>query len=131
MFVNLAVKDLTRSIEFFTELGFEFNPQLSDEQGTCMIINKDSSVMLLTRGLFQIFTTKQICDSGKCTEVAVSLSVESREKVDKMVNKAIEAGGLEAAEKQDPEWMYGRSFEDLDGHVWAIFYMGESAVESE
>ena len=131
MFVNLPVKDLDRSTEFFTKLGFEFNPQLSDEKGSCIIINKESFVMLLTESFFRIFTAKHICDSKNCTGVAVSISTESREKVDELVNKAIEAGGFEAAEPQDHEWMYGRSFEDPDGHIWAIFHMDESTVSEE
>ncbi|WP_445475654.1 VOC family protein [Methanococcoides methylutens] len=131
IFVNLPVKDLNRSIEFFTKLGFEFDPQNTDEKGTSMIVNKDSFVMLLTEDFFKIFTTKQICDSKKSTEVAISLSVESREKVDELLNKAREAGGSEEIEPQDNEWMYGRSFEDLDGHIWAIFYMDESAISKD
>ncbi|WP_406661713.1 VOC family protein [Methanolobus sp. ZRKC3] len=125
IFVNLPVKDLNKSIEFFTKLSFEFDPQLSDEKGTCMIMDKDSFVMLLTESFFHMFTTKQICDSKKCTEMAVSLSAESREEVDELIDKAKEAGGLEG-ETQDYGWMYGRSFEDLDGHIWAIFHMDES-----
>ena len=78
MFVNLPVKDLNRSIEFFTKLGFEFDPQLSDDKGTGMIVNKDSFVMLITESLFKLFTAKHICDSKKCTQVTVSLSAEIR-----------------------------------------------------
>ncbi|NPE30542.1 glyoxalase/bleomycin resistance/extradiol dioxygenase family protein [Methanococcoides sp. SA1] len=131
MFVNLPVKDLNRSIEFFTKLDFEFNPQLSDEKGTCMIVNKESFVMLLTESFFKMFTTKQISDAKKSTEMAISLSAESRDKVDEMVIKAIEAGGLEEGEPQDYGWMYGRGFEDLDGHIWAIFHMDESAISKD
>ncbi|WP_340818236.1 VOC family protein [Methanolobus sp. WCC4] len=123
MFVNLPVKYLNRSVEFFTRLGFEFNPQLSDEKGSCMIVSDDSFVMLVTEELFHLFTSKQTCDPHKCAGVAISLSSESREKVDELIRKAIEAGGSEAAEIQDNEWMYGRSFEDLDGHIWAIFHV--------
>lgn len=123
MFVNFSVKDLNISIDFFTKLGFEFNPQLSDENGACMIVNENSFVMFLTESLFHLFTTKQVCDSGKNTEVAISLSAESREKVDEIMDKAIEAGGLEAADPQDNEWMYGRSFSDPDGHIWALFHI--------
>lgn len=127
LFVNLPVKDLNRSIDFFTKLGFEFDPKLSDDNGTCMIVNKDSFVMLITEDLFQLFTTKPICDSKKCSQMAISLSAQSREKVDELVNKALKAGGLEASEPQDHEWMYGRSFNDLDGHIWAILHMNENA----
>lgn len=131
IFVNLPVKDLDRSIEFFTKLGFEFDPQNTDEKGSSMIVNKDSFVMLLTESFFKIFTTKQISDATKSKEVAISLPVESREKVDELLNKAIEAGALEEIEPQDLGWMYGRSFEDLDGHIWAIFHMDESAITKD
>lgn len=131
IFVNLPVKDLNRSIEFFTRLGFEFNPAITDDKGAGMIVNENCFVMLVTEDLFRLFTVKQICDSKKCTEVAISLSAETREKVDNMINKAIEAGGSKAAEPQDNEWIYGRSFEDLDGHIWAIFHMDESVAGSD
>jgi uncharacterized protein len=123
IFVNLPVKDLNKTIEFFTKLGFKFNPQFTDKNATCMIVGEDIFVMLLVEKFFQTFTKKEICDTSKNTEVIVALSVESRERVDKMINKAIEAGGRESRELQDHEWMYGRSFEDINGHLWEIIYM--------
>jgi hypothetical protein len=128
IFVNLPVKDLNRSVEFFTKLGFKFNPQFTDENATCMIVGEDIFVMLLVEKFFKTFTKKEISDATKNTEVIVALSADSREKVDEMINKVIEAGGIEPKEPQDHGWMYGRSFQDIDGHLWEIFYMDSSAV---
>jgi uncharacterized protein len=130
IFVNLPVKDLNRTIEFFTKLGFNFNPQFTDENATCMIIGEDIFVMLLVEKFFKTFTKKEICDTSKNTEVIVALSAEGREKVDQMINKAIEAGGREFREPQDHGWMYERSFEDIDGHLWEIVYMDENALKN-
>ncbi|HET6807434.1 MAG TPA: VOC family protein [Nitrososphaera sp.] len=131
IFVNLPVKDLNKTIEFFTKLGFTFNPQFTDENATCMIVGEDIFVMLLVEKFFKIFTKKEICDTIKDTEVIIALSAESREKVDQMINKVIEAGGRESREPQDHGWMYGRSFQDINGHLWEIIYMDESAVKKE
>ena len=128
IFVNLPGKDLNRSVEFFTKLGFKFNPQFTDEKATCMIVGEDIFVMLLVEKFFKTFTKKEISDATKNTEVIVALSADSREKVDEMINKVIEAGGIEPKEPQDHGWMYGRSFQDIDGHLWEIFYMDSSAV---
>jgi uncharacterized protein len=129
IFVNLPVNDLNKTIEFFTKLGFKFNPQFTDENATCMIVGEDIFVMFLVEKFFKTFTKKEICDTSKNTEVIVALSVEGREKVDQTINKAIEAGGRESREPQDHGWMYGRSFEDINGHIWEIIYMDESALK--
>ncbi len=129
IFVNLPVQDLHKTIEFFTKLGFTFNPQFTDENATCMIVGEDIYVMLLVEKFFKSFTKKEICDATKDTEVILALSTESREKVDQMVNKAIEAGGRESRAPQDYGWMYGRAFQDIDGHLWEIIYMDESAIK--
>ena len=131
IFVNLPVKDLNKTVEFFTKLGFKFNPQFTDENATCMIVGEDIFVMLLVEKFFKTFTKKEICDTSKDTEVIVALSVESREKVDQMINKALESGGKESREPQDHGWMYGRSFEDINKHLWEIIYMDESAVKND
>jgi uncharacterized protein len=131
IFVNLPAKDLNKTIEFFTKLGFKFNPQFTDENATCMIVGEDIFVMLLVEKFFKTFTKKEICDTSKNIEVIVALSVEGREKVDQMINKAIEAGGTESREPQDHGWMYGRSFEDINGHIWEIIYMDESALKND
>jgi hypothetical protein len=129
IFVNLPIKDLNKSVTFFTKLGFSFDPQFTDENATCMIIGEDIFIMLLVEKFFKSFTKKDVCDTSKNTEAIVALSVESREKVDQMIEKAIEAGGSEPREKQDHGWMYGRSFEDTDGHLWEVFFMEESAIK--
>lgn len=130
IFVNLPVKDLDKTIEFFTKLDFKFNPQFTDENATCMIVGEDIFVMLLVEKFFKTFTKKEICDTTKNTEMIVAVSSESRQKVDHMINTAIESGGKESREIQDHGWMYGRSFEDINGHLWEIIYMDENAVKN-
>jgi uncharacterized protein len=130
IFVNLPVKDLNKTVEFFTKLGFEFNPQFTDENATCMIVNKDIFIMLLVEKFFKTFTKKEICDTTKDTEMIIALSTESREKVDRMINDVIEAGGKESRKPQDHGWMYGRSFQDINGHLWEIIYMDEKALKN-
>lgn len=129
IFVNLPVKDLGKTIEFFKKLGFEFNPQFTDENATCMIVDENIFVMLLVEKFFKTFTQKEICDTTKNIEVITALSTESREKVDKMLDNVIKAGGKESRKPQDHGWMYGRSFEDLDGHIWEMIYMDEKALK--
>jgi predicted lactoylglutathione lyase len=131
IFVNLPVKDLNKTVEFFTKLGFTFNPQFTDENATCMIVGKDIFVMLLVEKFFKTFTKKEISDTTKNTEAIVALSAQSREEVDQMMEKVLDAGGREARDPQDHGWMYGRSFEDINGHLWEIFYMDESAMKKE
>jgi predicted lactoylglutathione lyase len=131
IFVNLPVRDLNKTVEFFTKLGFKFNPQFSNENATCMIVAEDIFVMLLIEKFFKTFTKKEISDTTQNTEVILALSAESREKVDKMINKALEAGGRESRELQDHGWMYGRSFEDINGHLWEIIYMDENTLKDD
>jgi predicted lactoylglutathione lyase len=128
IFLNLAVKDLKKSIDFFTTLGFSFNPQFTDEHATCMIIGDNIFVMLVTEQRFKDFTKKEICNAHKNTEVLIAIDVDSREKVDEMVKTAVDAGGSIYMDLQDHGWMYGHGFADLDGHQWEIFYMDESAI---
>jgi predicted lactoylglutathione lyase len=130
IFVNLPVTQLKKSIDFFTALGFTFNPQFTDETATCMIVGEDIFVMLLTRDKFKTFTPKEICDATKNTEVLVCLSHESREQVNDMVRKAIGAGGTTYNEPQDHGFMYAHGFQDLDGHIWELIYMEPSAVKT-
>lgn len=131
IFVNLPVQDLKKSIDFFTKLGFSFNPQFTDETATCMIVSEDIFVMLLTHAKFKSFTPKPICDATKSTEVLVCLSCESRDKVDDMVRKALAAGGTTYSQPQDHGFMYAHGFQDLDGHIWELVYMEPSAVEKQ
>ncbi|MDP1665608.1 MAG: VOC family protein [Methylobacter sp.] len=128
IFVNLPVKNLNTSVQFFTQLGFTFNPQFTDETATCMIVAEDIFVMLLTEAKFKTFTPKEICDATNCTEVLVCLTSGSREKVDEMVSKAVAAGGTLYNEPQDHGFMYGHGFQDLDGHIWEIIFMEPNAT---
>ena len=128
IFVNLPVKNLNKSIEFFTRLGFTFNPQFTDENATCMIVDENIFVMLLVDKYFKTFMPKEICDTSKSAEVLVALSFDSRAEVDAMVAKAIAAGGSTYKEPNDMGFMYQHGFQDLDGHLWEVFFMEESAV---
>jgi uncharacterized protein len=127
LFVNLAVRDLPRSVDFFTELGFTFNPNFTDETATCMIVSEEAFVMLLVANRFADFTKKQICDNSTHTEALLSISCESRAEVDALVAKAVAAGGKHAMEPQDHGFMYGWSFYDPDGHHWEVFWMDPDA----
>lgn len=128
LFVNLAVKDLDKSIEFFTKLGFSFDPQFSDEKGASMIVGDDAYVMLLTEPFFKGFTKKELVDPESATEAILALSADSRQAVDAMVNTALEAGGFVSNEATDQGFMYAWSFQDLDHHLWEVVYMDEDAV---
>ncbi len=128
IFVNLPVSNLQQSVDFFTKLGYSFNPQFTDETATCMIVSENIFVMLLTHDKFKTFTPKAICDATKNTEVLVCLSSESREAVDDMVSKAVAAGGTTYKEPEDHGFMYGHEFQDLDGHIWELVYMEPGAV---
>jgi predicted lactoylglutathione lyase len=131
IFVNLPVKDLQRSIQFFTQLGFSFNPQFTDESATCMVISEHIYAMLLTEARFSQFTKKPVADATKTTEVLIALDADNREAIDEMVRKAAAAGGTIYADPQDHGWMYAHSFADLDGHQWELVYMDESALPQE
>jgi len=128
IFVNLPIKDMKRSQAFFRALGFDFNPQFTNEQGACMVISEDIYAMLLVEPFFQTFTKKPISDAKKSTEVLVCLSCESRAEVDTLVKKAVAAGGTAPNTPQDHGFMYGHGFEDLDGHVWELMWMDPSAT---
>jgi uncharacterized protein len=128
IFVNLPVKNLKSSVDFFTKLGFTFDPKFTDETATCMVVAEDIFVMLLTEAKFKTFTPKQICDATKSTEVLVCLSTESREAVNEMVRKAVAAGGKTYNRPQDHGFMYGHGFQDLDGHIWELIYMQPAAA---
>jgi uncharacterized protein len=127
-FINLPVRDLKRSIEFFTKLGFTFNPQFTDDRTTCMILSEEAFVMLLVHDRFKEFTKKPISDASTATEVLIALSTDSRDAVDAMVKTAVESGGSHAFDKADHGFMYGWSFYDPDGHHWEVFYMDPNAV---
>ncbi|WP_113662723.1 VOC family protein [Pedobacter nanyangensis] len=128
IYVNVPVKDLTRSIDFYTKVGFSFNQQFSNENATSIIVSDDILVMLLQEDFFKNFTNKPIANAKESTEVLISISAESREEVDEMVGLAIAAGGASPVPTQDHGWMYGRSFEDPDGHIWEVSYLDMSAI---
>jgi uncharacterized protein len=128
IFVNLPIKNMERSKAFFGALGFSFNPQFTNDQGACMVIDDNIFAMLLVEPFFQTFTKKQIADASKTTEVLVCLSCSSRAEVDELVRKAIAAGGTAPNAPQDHGFMYGHGFQDLDGHIWELAYMDPSAV---
>ena len=129
LFVNIAVNDLQRSIDFFEALGFTFNQQFTDATATAMLVGEDAYFMLLQRDRFQSFTTHAINDPRKATGAFFALSVDSPEAVDAMVKKAVSLGGAHAMEPQDHGFMFGWSFYDLDGHHWEVFWMDPSFVQ--
>ena len=129
MFVNLPVEDLDRSVAFFTALGLTFDERFTDDEATCLIIGDDAFVMLLVRERFEEFTTKAVCDATTHTEAILALSADSRADVDVFADAALAGGAQPANDPLDMEFMYGRSFSDLDGHLWEIFYMDPSALE--
>jgi len=128
IFVNLPVKDLAASVRFFKSLGYEFDPQFTDDTATCMIVAENIFVMLLTQDKFKGFTPKPICDAKQSTEVLVAITLESRAKVDEMVRKAVAAGGATYKEPEDHGFMYAHGFQDLDGHIWEPFHMDPAAM---
>ncbi|WP_043933200.1 VOC family protein [Bacillus sp. EB01] len=123
IFVNLPVKNLDRSIEFFTKLEFEFDSRFTDENATCMIIGENIYAMLLVEPFFQSFIKKEIADRARTTEVILAITAGSRSGVDELVNRVVDAGGKLSKEPQDHGFMYSQSFEDLDGHLWEVFHM--------
>jgi uncharacterized protein len=129
IFVNLPVKDLNRSKEFFSKLGFEFNPQFTNEQGACMVISGDAYVMLLVEPFFQTFTQKALCDAATQTEAINALSCSSRADVDAITKQALASGGKPAQPPQDHGFMYSQSFYDIDGHHWEVFWMDPAHVQ--
>ncbi|MET3983696.1 VOC family protein [Streptomyces sp. PvR034] len=130
IFVNLPVKDLDASKAFWTKLGYGFNAQFSDENGASMVISDTIVAMLLTEARFKDFTHKAIADTAATTEVLLCLSAESRAAVDELVDGAVGAGATEPRAPQDHGFMYGRAFEDLDGHTWEIMWMDPAAVQA-
>jgi uncharacterized protein len=130
LFVNLAVEDLDRSIEFFARLGFEFEEAFTDATATCMLIGEDAYAMLLVKSRFAEFANKQMCDPSTHAETILGISADTRESVDELVDTALVAGGRSAGEPQDHGFMYSRSFHDPDGHHWEVVWM-DSAVIAE
>ncbi len=130
IFVNLAVDDLSRTKTFFEHLGLSFNPQFTDEKAACLVIGENIYAMLLTKEFFKTFISKPLCDAKQATEVLVCLSCDSRDEVDRLVAKAVAAGGKTPRAAQDLGFMYSHGFEDLDGHVWELVYMDPDTAAS-
>ncbi len=132
IFVNLTVKDLDRSKDFFTSLGYSFNPQFTNEKAACLVISDDIYAMLVTDPFFKTLTkTTMSWNRASGNECTVAISMDSKEKVDEWGSKALERGATEnmVPEMQQESFMYGRSFNDLDGHIWEVFWMDPSAVQ--
>ncbi|MBD9704025.1 VOC family protein [Streptomyces sp. ID01-12c] len=129
IFVNLPVNDLDASKKFFTELGYALNPQFSDDNAASVVISDTIVAMLLTKPFYATFTKKEIADATKTSQVLLCLSAESRAKVDELVEKAVAAGGTASDKVQEMDFMYGRAFDDLDGHTWEVVWMDPSAIE--
>ena len=129
IFVNLPVADLPRAVGFYEAVGAVKNPQFSDETAACMVFSETIHAMLLTHDKFRQFTPKKIADARTCSEVLICISADSRDAVDDMVGKAKGAGGAaDPSPKQDFGFMYGRSFEDPDGHHWEVMWMDAAAA---
>ena len=129
IFVNLPVKDLDASVEFFRTLGFEFDPKFTDEAATCMIVSDQAFVMLLVDSRFADFTPRPVADARAATEAILAVSADSREAVDQLADAALSAGAGTANDAMDMDFMYSRSFTDLDGHLWEVLWMDPKAVE--
>lgn len=129
IFVNLPVKDLNRSIDFFTSIGFEFNAQFTDQNATCMVVSDNIFVMLLVEDYFRTFSNKPVVDAAASSEVIVALSASSKESVNEIVKKALAAGAKASKDPVDHGFMYSWSFQDLDGHLWEFIYMDANAVQ--
>jgi hypothetical protein len=128
IFVNLPVADLDRSVAFYKAIGAEQNLQFTDETASMMVFSDAIHVMLLTHDKFRQFTQKRIADSHETVQVLLALSCDGREGVDAITDKALAAGGRETREKEDHGWMYGRAFEDPDGHTWEPVWMDVEAA---
>ena len=128
IFVNLPIADMARSQRFFRALGFDFNPQFTNEQGACMVISDSIFAMLLVKPFFKTFIDTEIADATRTTEVLVCLSCENREEVDALVRKAVAAGGRAHRQPQDHGFMYSHGFTDPDGHVWELVHMAADAA---
>lgn len=129
LFVNLPVKDLEKTKAFFAALGFTFNPQFTNESAACMVVSEHNFVMLLMQPFFQGFTPKPLADAHASTEVLVAFDCDSKAAVDELVGKALAAGAKEPREPQDHGFMYQRTFEDLDGHMWEPFWFDPAALQ--
>lgn len=130
IFVNVPVKDVSASIAFFGALGFDFDEKFTDENCACMVVSEQAYVMLLAEGRFADFTTKSVVDARSSTEAILCVSAENRDAVDAFADAALDAGASNANEPMDHGFMYARSFNDLDGHLWEVMWMSPEAVQA-
>jgi uncharacterized protein len=129
IFVNVPVRDVRASMDFFAGLGFEFNLKFSDESCACMRISDTAYVMLLVESRFAEFTSRRVADARETTEAILCVSAESRAAVDAFADSALTTGGAPANDAMDLGFMYGRSFHDPDGHLWEVMWMSPEAVK--
>jgi len=128
LYVNLPVKDLERSVDFFEALGFSFNPTFTNEHAACLVINERTGVMLLAESYFAGFTRKPVADAHASTETLLALSLDSRAEVEAFMARALAAGASPTIESKDYGFMYQHGFADPDGHQWEVFWMDASAM---
>ncbi|ALL68232.1 extradiol dioxygenase [Paraburkholderia caribensis MBA4] len=128
IYVNLAVSSVEKSKAFFSQLGFTFDPKFTNEQAACMVIGDNIYAMLLAQDFFQTFTNRTLCNPKESTEALICLSCDSRAQVDDLADKALAAGGASVRPAQDHGFMYERSIEDIDGHIWELVYMDPNAA---
>ena len=131
IFINLAVTDLQRSVDFYTALGFVNNPQFSDDEGKCMVWSENIFVMLLAHDKFKKFATKPIADTKSTVAALFSLSMDSVDEINTMMENGLKAGGIEPTEMKDYGFMQQRTIEDFDGHTWEIFFMDMSKFPAQ
>jgi predicted lactoylglutathione lyase len=129
VFINLAVRDLKQSMDFFSKLGFTFNPQFTDDNAACMVLSSEGYVMLLREPFFKTFTRRETCDTTRQNETLIAISCEQREEVDQLVRTALANGGSPAMDAQDHGFMYGWSFYDIDGHHWEVVWMDPQHIQ--
>ena len=130
IFVNLPVSDLAQATAFYEAVGATRNEQFCDGTASCMVFSETIHAMLLTHDKFRQFTPKAIADAKSTSEVLICISADSREAVDQMVEKAAPGGRTDPSPKQDHGFMYGRSFEDPDGHIWEVMWMDVEAAKA-
>ncbi|CAG9251262.1 MULTISPECIES: VOC family protein [Paraburkholderia] len=128
IYVNLAVNSVEKSKAFFSQLGFTFDSRFTNEQAACMVIGENIYAMLLAKDFFQTFTSKTLCNPKESTEALICLSCDSRAQVDDLADKALASGGASARPAKDHGFMYERSIEDIDGHIWELVYMDPNAA---
>lgn len=129
IFVNLPVKDLKRSVEFFTKLGYSFDPQVTDDNATCVIIGENIYVMLLVEPFFTSFIPNPVSDASKASEVIIALTCDSSEEVNELTSRALAAGAIQYKQPSDLGFMFSSMFQDLDGHFWEPFWMDPTHIQ--